>query len=69
MKEYACTAYIFADGLAIPEFSVSNSHRYWRFNDEHFKLPFDAVPLNPISIGNSEFNTARIEDVRAAAHG
>ena len=60
---------IFDAGWAIPLYDLALNLRTWRYRDEEYRLPADAVYCqNVIGVW---CNVARIEDVRAAAraHG
>ena len=56
---------IYDAGYAIPMYDIVQSIRHWRFREEEWSLPWNAVPLREIpGVG---FYVAKIEDVRAAA--
>ena len=54
------TQAIYDLGYALCLYAISADRRTWRFNEEEFVLPFDAVPV----INLLGFSAARIEDVR-----
>lgn len=66
MKEKRLTSKdIFDMGYAVPSYNICEYTRYWRFREETFKLPANAVSL--IDFPPWKCFVAKIEDVRAAA--
>ena len=59
------SAEIFSAGYAIPQYDCSRFMRSWRYKDECFELPADAVMLR--AVDGVPFFVAKIEDVREAA--
>ena len=56
---------IYAAGYAVPSYDILAYRRFWRYRDEEFNLPANAVYLYDIGIG---FDVGRIDDIRTAAH-
>ncbi len=52
---------IYAAGYAVPSYDVLAYRRFWRYRDEEFNLPANAVYLYDIGIG---FDVGRIEEIR-----
>lgn len=56
---------IFDAGYAVPSYDMLGQYRFWRYRDEEFQLPANAVPL--IEIDGLNFYVGRIDVVRKAA--
>ncbi len=58
------SAEIYDAGYAVSMYDIIASKRHWRFRDEEFTLPYNAVPMR--SLEGVSFQVGKIEDVRAA---
>lgn len=52
---------LFDKGYAIPGYDIKNGIRHWRYREETYTLPWNAVPL--VSLSGVRFHVAKIETV------